>query len=83
MMACYNELLQLEHGEVRSQFKLRCVLSCLHFVFLWPNSTVVRLLCLRADLVGSDGCDSDAAVLLYVQGLGMLFSQLWNKAKRP
>lgn len=23
MMACYNELLQLEHGEVRSQFKLR------------------------------------------------------------
>lgn len=28
MMACYNELLQLEHGEVRSQFKLRCVLFC-------------------------------------------------------
>uniref|UniRef100_A0A8D3CHP8 Phosphodiesterase n=1 Tax=Scophthalmus maximus TaxID=52904 RepID=A0A8D3CHP8_SCOMX len=23
MMACYNELLQLEHGEVRAQFKLR------------------------------------------------------------
>lgn len=23
MMACYNELLQLEHGEVQSQFKLR------------------------------------------------------------
>ncbi|KAG7277369.1 hypothetical protein CRUP_025609 [Coryphaenoides rupestris] len=23
MMACYNELLQLEHGELRSQFKLR------------------------------------------------------------
>lgn len=29
MMACYNELLQLEHGEVRSQFKLRCVSFCL------------------------------------------------------
>lgn len=25
MMACYNELLQLEHGEVRAQFKLRWV----------------------------------------------------------
>lgn len=25
MMACYNELLQLEHGEVQSQFKLRWV----------------------------------------------------------
>ena len=22
-MACYNELLQLEHGELRAQFKLR------------------------------------------------------------
>lgn len=23
--ACYNELIQIEHGEVRSQFKLRYV----------------------------------------------------------
>lgn len=32
--------------------------------------------CIFADLVASDDCDSDAAVLLYVQGLEMLFSQL-------
>lgn len=25
IIACYNELIQIEHGEVRSQFKLRYV----------------------------------------------------------
>lgn len=30
MMACYNELLQLEHGEVQSQFKLRWVFQSVH-----------------------------------------------------
>lgn len=36
------------------------------FVFAW----------IFADFVKSDDCDSDAPVLLYVQGLEMLFSQL-------
>lgn len=41
MMACYNELLQLEHGEVRSQFKLRCVLFRVPpWIHVWPVALV-------------------------------------------
>lgn len=44
--------------------------------FLMPNGWRSVSVCNFADLVGSDICDSDAAVSLYVQGLEMLFSQL-------
>jgi len=36
--ACYNELIQIEHGEVRSQFKLRYVealrITCLVYIIV-------------------------------------------------
>lgn len=49
MMACYNELLQLEHGEVRSQFKLRCVLFCLPlWIHSWPVLCLVFVTSVQA-----------------------------------
>lgn len=49
MMACYNELLQLEHGEVRAQFKLRWVLQ---YCCMWCSSIIHQLqyMVLYADL---------------------------------
>lgn len=75
MMACYNELLQLEHGEVQSQFKLRWVFHPALFsvqhqlgaAYAKTEDSNVRIY---------TNVDDGSVAAVSLQGLEMLFSQL-------